>query len=321
MGLSPNTANAQSAFSRLAESERRPGAPQRLRGQAHRGPVRVALIQLPADIRADHCCSVLFALHAAAVAQNLECVLTSVDPEGPHQLRVALRRLRTVLRAFGPVMREAALADLAADARRLGGIVSDLRDADVVIDELIAPAARDAAPLMELNAWRREVRGRVRASLLAARAPAFASGLAAMAGTFAWRKGRQQAKERLAAELVCEFVERSKQRVIRTAALLQDDVHDLRKDVKALRYAVELADVLSVNVEPKLAGELKRVQDALGFVNDMGSLERFAPALVSQRQTLAELRGALALKHADGVAASLENARAWLRKLEPRPVD
>jgi CHAD domain-containing protein len=321
MGLSQNTGNAQSALGRrLGEREPRVRVQ---RERPDRGAVRVEPIRLPSDIRAGHCCSALIAVHAAAIARNLDCTLTSLDAEGPHQLRVALRRLRIVLRTFAPVMRAAIVEDLIASARQLGRIVSDLRDADVVIDELIANAAgRDGAPLLkELNAWRGEVRGRVRASLLAARAPDFAAGLTAMAGTFAWRKESRRAKERLACELVGEAMQRCKLRVLSSAALLQDDVHDLRKDVKALRYTVELADALSANSEPKLAANLKRVQDALGFVNDMASLDRFAPALVSERQTLTRLQGALALKHANAVAANLASARTWLSELAPLHVN
>jgi CHAD domain-containing protein len=285
------------------------------------GPVRLELVQLPPNMRASHCCSVMLAIHAAAIAQNVECVLTSIDAEGPHQLRVSLRRLRVVLRTFRPVMREAVVERLIASARKFGAIVSDLRDADVVIDELIGPAAgRGGASMMsELGCWRQEVRGRVRARLLAAGAPAFASDLAAMAGTFSWRKRNRWVKWRPATDLIADSVERCRERVAGTVArvtrLSHEEIHDLRKDVKALRYTVELANATSLNCDAKLAHTLKRVQGALGYVNDVALLERFSPPLVSEKEALARLRNRLVLDHADAVEANLASAAARLRDL------
>src|SRR5688572_16469316 len=85
-----------------------PGRPARV----EIGPAPVGAVQLPATVSAADHCSVLLAFHAAAVSRNLDCVFASVDPEGPHQLRIALRRLRVVLRAFEPVMRRSAVTEL-----------------------------------------------------------------------------------------------------------------------------------------------------------------------------------------------------------------
>ncbi|MGQ0534094.1 MAG: CHAD domain-containing protein [Caulobacteraceae bacterium] len=262
----------------------------------------------------------LLALHAAAVSQNLRCVLTSVEPEGPHQLRVSLRRLRVVLRTFRSLMRDEPLTALQVAAREIGSIAGDLRDADVMIDEIIRPAAAGDARLMAaLDAWRQEVRGRVRARLLAASAPAFASDLAMSAGTFEWRKRGGKARDEPATDLINAFRERSWERVAPAAARLHDfspiEIHDLRKDVKALRYAAEIADAVSNNDNRQFAGSLKRVQDALGYVSDFSTLQRFNPALLIERDAFARVRNRLVLDRGDAVAASLARAQALLREI------
>jgi CHAD domain-containing protein len=266
--------------------------------------------------------SALLTLHAAAVARNLDCALTSLDSEGPHQLRVALRRLRVALRVFRPIMREAKLRDLLAAARRIGAIVGDLRDADVLIDEIMRPAARterDARVIGALNDWRHEVRGRVRARLLAIDAPAFAANLMRMPQTFAWRKRGEAIERRLAADLVAAFLTRCRQRVSLAASDMTDlpvgQIHDLRKEVKALRYAAEFAECLSL-CEGKLARALKLVQDDLGYVHDVAALERLAPPLVRENEGFARLRGQVIAERSESIRVALSSAQSRLAEVD-----
>jgi triphosphatase len=70
---------------------------------------------------------------------NRLVVLGSDDPEGPHQLRIGLRRLRTALRAFRPLIDLPATRDLNKHARSLAGIIGELRDADVLINTIVEP--------------------------------------------------------------------------------------------------------------------------------------------------------------------------------------
>lgn len=98
--------------------------------------------------------------------------LTRTDAvEGVHQVRVALRRLRSLLRLFAPVLPgEFAAAwrgRLGDSARALGAA----RELDILCDELLAPAAGTAVPatwivaLGVLEAARRDARARAEAAL------------------------------------------------------------------------------------------------------------------------------------------------------------
>jgi len=54
-----------------------------------------------------------------------------LDPEGVHQMRVAIRRIRSVLRAFRDMLREDTFAHLTTEFRWLARTLGDVRDADV----------------------------------------------------------------------------------------------------------------------------------------------------------------------------------------------
>ncbi|HET9232269.1 MAG TPA: CHAD domain-containing protein [Vitreimonas sp.] len=240
-------------------------------------PTRVRLIRLQESTSAADACSVVLALHGAAIVHNLQCVLTTLDPEGPHQLRIALRRTRVALRVFEPVMRRKANEQLVETARALGRIVGEWRDADVMIDEIVAPAARDdTALLAALEAWRQEVRGRVRAKLLAGGAPGLAAAFARDAATRAWV--RPNGGRALAGDVIASaqdaFWGKAEPLAARMPDLSHLELHQLRKAVKALRYGAELAASAGM---PSEAPRYKRIQDALGYANDTAALEQFRP--------------------------------------------
>ena len=93
------------------------------------------------------------------IAANMAVVADSAAIEGPHQLRVGLRRLRTAFAVFGPSLGKAAMAPLAATARRLGRVVGELRDADVLMSEVVAGAARLGLDLAARGGARRGAGG------------------------------------------------------------------------------------------------------------------------------------------------------------------
>jgi triphosphatase len=276
-------------------------------------PARVHLARLPQGTSAGHALSTIMALHAAAISHNLTCALTSLDPEGPHQLRIALRRTRVALRMFRPVMKKAANVELAAAARELGAIVGELRDADVLIDEMIAPVAPSAL-VSSLNAWRQEVRGRVRARLSAAAAQAFAERLGREAASGTWCKKGSLTLEATVRGALDGFRETVAAGAERLPDLANCELHQLRKDVKALRYGTELA-VAAGLAAPDCVRPLQRMQDLLGYANDMASLASFDPPILVGRAELQKVRERLIADRAARVALSAEDAGAEWRAL------
>ena len=84
---------------------------------------------------------------------NREAVLQNDDPNGAHQLRIGLRRLRSALRALRPLADRSSLRAFECCAQDVGRCVGTLRDADVLISGIHAPveaAASDKTGFAEL---------------------------------------------------------------------------------------------------------------------------------------------------------------------------
>ena len=74
---------------------------------------------------------------------NESAALDGRDPEGIHQMRVGLRRLRSALSIFGPLLPEDALAWLKEEASDTLGALGRARDLDVFLGELLSPVAQE----------------------------------------------------------------------------------------------------------------------------------------------------------------------------------
>ena len=107
----------------------------------HKAP---ALALVP-GISVNEALTAIFRACADHCAANHDAVLDGNDPEGVHQFRVALRRLRSVLSAFKSVLTTVDLEWLDREAKRLIDLLGPARDWDVFIAETLA-AVREARP-------------------------------------------------------------------------------------------------------------------------------------------------------------------------------
>ena len=199
---------------------------------------------------------------AAGFDANLRAVLTGDDPEGPHQARVALRRLRTALKAFRPLLHRDAVRPVEVDARRLFLCLGGLRDADVAGGDPVAQAA---------------VRRAVRRDLRRRNAGRFAATVSALFDGAAWQGRGAGRRRRLAAPAV-DFAGPAVALAWRRLAdhgkslrrLDDADRHEFRKDLKTLRYLVEFfLPLWPGRRTARLAARLGRLQDRLGYLNDL----------------------------------------------------
>ena len=78
------------------------------------------------------------------VVANQAAVLDGRDPEGVHQIRVGLRRLRVALTAFGDAFRAPAIEALRGRAKTLSGLFGNTRELDVFAGELLTPVEEAA---------------------------------------------------------------------------------------------------------------------------------------------------------------------------------
>lgn len=220
------------------------------------------------------------------IAGNVAAAHASDAPEGPHQLRVGLRRLRTAAAVFRPVLGGPALDALDAAAKALAGEVGAVRDLDVLAGEVIAPMAQGEprfAPLVEaLERRAAEARARVRERLAAPETVALILDLGAFVEARGWLRAADFDQTALLAQPVVATATDALQQRWRKAAKLGDRIetlvgeerHDLRKKLKKVRYTVEFFSSLwpEKKVKPFLS-TLKALQDDFGALQDFAMAE------------------------------------------------
>ena len=255
------------------------------------------------------------------------------DPEGVHQMRVAIRRLRSTLSLFKRLLDPGMRAWLSGEAKAVVSRLGAARDWDVLLSELLAPVARarpkDAA-LAALAAAAEAARAQGYAEARAAiEAPSYTRYMLQLRGWIearGWREApteRGQAwLERPAGDFAAHVLGKRQRKALKLGRhfgeLSAKERHQVRIALKKLRYATEFFAALypKKRSKPYLAA-LKDLQDRLGHLNDVAVAEQLIGALIGQAApgAGAELRiaGGLVLGwHARGVA-DLEpaTARAW----------
>jgi CHAD domain-containing protein len=223
------------------------------------------------------------------IATNVRVVRELDDAEGPHQLRVGLRRLRSAFSVYASVLGNTAMKRLDGEARWLGREVGNLRDLDVVANDMARreaethPDEPGLSALAEVVARQaRERREQLRKLLAGARVQAFLIDLARFVETRGWLVAQDFGQtERLAAPIVALARQSLNKRWKKTAkharglaTLTGEQRHELRKELKKLRYAVEFFCSLypAKRIDPFLK-RLKKLQTVFGDLNDAATLK------------------------------------------------
>lgn len=234
-------------------------------------------------LKGDETCALALMLFVesatAQIMRNRRAVLETDDPEAAHQLRIGLRRLRSALRSFRPLNDTPATRELEQYARDLGQSVGQLRDADVLIENIYSPVA--GATKGELGF------GELRAALMAHRAAKRDEARTALSGD-------QWSKLQLYLALWPRTVEGNAElqtpvRAFATAALRKgwkriakqgsaigrlapEQRHDLRKALKGFRYSAEFfGSLYDTGKVDRFVKDLKKFQDVFGYVNDVAT--------------------------------------------------
>jgi triphosphatase len=251
------------------------------------------------------------------ILHNWLVVLESGDPEAAHQLRVGLRRLRTALKAFEPVIKRGSLFDMEDRLRDLAHLVGELRDADVQAIDIVKPVQdhRDwsvaVEPLLELLAKRRdETRMRVRQALQGKDLLKLRLQIALLPALVARRSPELKRKAKLPVrDLARDALKKMWRKVVKRARKVDqlniEERHALRKDLKALRYAVEFfSGLFPAKKVKQFSAKLEELQDLFGYMNDVAGAQRLAQALTKNGAQDSEAR------HAVGYVVGWHTAKA-----------
>ncbi|QSI78609.1 CHAD domain-containing protein [Niveibacterium microcysteis] len=237
---------------------------------------------------------------------NLWGALGSSDPEFIHQFRVAIRRLRALIRLFKPVLPGGFVKRWVRLLRDVANTVGSARDLDVILDSIIRPAYQRrpepavAALIRQIEAARARTRRASHDALIAGShgvllldflhdleslpSPPDPMPLGAFLGRRLDRM-RARASSRLA------DAEQSGR---------ADDLHRLRIALKNLRYGCDVMVVLfGTQAVRAYSQRLSALQDDLGYLNDLAvALELIAKWEQSSTVTQGA-RQAVALEHAN----------------------
>ncbi len=225
-------------------------------------------------------------------------------PDAVHQMRIAARRLRSVLQAYRVVLDQTRTGPVARDLRDLGRQLAPARDAEVLRERIDADLAALPTELLlgpvRAEATRHFARteGEARAAVLTALdSPEHLALLDALDDLvehppLARRAGRRAAKT-LSAHRTAKRLRAAMTTALGSDAAHQDaTLHSARKAAKRLRYAVEVT-----GERPR---GLKSLQKALGRHQDA----------VMARSVLRELGATAENGFSFGVLRGLEDARA-----------
>lgn len=250
-----------------------------------------------------------------AADRNRPGAIDGTDPEHLHDLRVAVRRARTVVGAATGVLPPTELAPLRDELRWLAGETGQPRDLDVWLlgwgDLVVGIPPEDAAALGPLRRHaegeRTRARARLTASLTSERFAATRARWLHLVGS----DQRGPDGGRAISEVAASRAQRALDAVLQRGAKVDDEspsevLHDLRKRAKRLRYLLELFGfALDREAVRHLVPALRRLQDVLGehqdrsvqvatlraWADELGTAGAVAPAtLVATGVLIAHLR-------------------------------
>jgi CHAD domain-containing protein len=200
---------------------------------------------------------------------NVDGTLRDLDTEFLHDLRVSVRRTRSALKLVGAVLPLADNSKMRDEFKWLGDVTTPVRDLDVHLLEL-GPDAGDLEPFRAHLARVRTREKRVLTRQL--RSERFTTLVKDWRETLtAIRDGKPPAKALTVREVATDTIAAARAKLLKKGAAITEespaeDLHDLRKRGKELRYALEFfAPVYPASTS---LAELKRLQEVLGEFQD-----------------------------------------------------
>jgi inorganic triphosphatase YgiF len=205
----------------------------------------------------------------------------NLDPEGVHQMRVGLRRLRAAISLFSQALPGAKTEGIKAELRWLTNELAHARELHVFLEEKIGPVAREIAPrrggkaiAKQFADKRAEALDRARKAVDSPRCRAL------LVDVLEWieaQHGRTDVANSELGEFAAEVLHRRIRKAHKDAGKLQEmtapERHKFRIGMKKIRYSAEFFESLFRSKRERkalarLSTHSKKIQDALGSLND-----------------------------------------------------
>ncbi len=318
-------------FSRLSKAERGHLLASGGMIEPPAAPRAACAVPLDPSMTAEQAAQAIFRECLDQIEANVAAVGFVDDPEGPHRLRIGLRRLRSAFLIFRGSLDCPEMHRLGDEARWLGGVVGNLRNLDVAIADILVPATKAhpgeagfSALATALFDRRGAAREYVRATLGAPRALGFLIDLAQFTETRGWLIADDIDQTRRLARPIGEVASATMAKRWKAACKRArgfDDLtiearHELRKALKKLRYVSEfLAPLYPKKKVAAFTRRLKALQSVFGRLNDAAMAEEMLAGLdAPAAENPAAQRAAgriLGARHAEAEHAWEKARRLW----------
>ena len=280
--LSRNKAERGYALAGLAEAPRKAGA-----------------IALDPQMSIAQSLAVILGSGLAQLQANEHGMLDGRDIEYLHQMRVAVRRMRSALSAHKDVAAGEPFDTLRRELKWAGARLGVARDWDVFATELLPPLAKECGnhpDIAVLEPAAERARARANASARnAVRSRRYARLVFSLARSVG--AGAETLTDRRGAEPVVPFATRllgeRHDKVLKRGDKLQrrslPELHALRIAIKKLRYASEFFGSLFPGTRPKaFRTHAADLQEHLGVINDQAAMQGLVQAVMPRKAPLLE---------------------------------
>jgi inorganic triphosphatase YgiF len=251
-------------------------------------PVKAAPVDLPVGASTRNAFQTIGLVCLKQVINN-EAALIKGDPEGVHQMRVGLRRLRAAMSLFAVLLRDPQTEAIKTELKWLAGELGPARELEVLVNRVVAPMNRRGRrwrgmPLLSQEfAERRDVALKcARGAVQSVRFRVLTVDIAAWLQAGLWTNPqddlvRDQGNLPIAMFASEQLARRWRKIRKRGRVLGRLDArsrHALRIQTKKLRYAAEFFATLfttkrAVKRRKQFLSALERLLDGLGDLNDI----------------------------------------------------
>jgi len=293
-----------------------------LQGAVEESPVKARPTELDGDMSVSDAFKAVIWANLTHLQANERGMLAAADPEYLHQMRVALRRLRSALGVFSPPVPASEAEPLARHLKWLGSRLGPARDWDVFVADTLPPIESEFGAHGELRAFcvrcselRRMANASARRAVRSRRYQRLVLRLAAWIAAEGWHLPAQAPADALkmpVTEFASGVLEKRYQRVRKRGRRLAKrspaELHRLRIAIKKFRYATDFfASLYEGKTARDMLKRLAELQDILGAMNDAATVSGL------MRQGFGGARGKRVLE-ARGILLGWSRGRAVLLK-------
>jgi inorganic triphosphatase YgiF len=268
-------------------------------------PVKAAHVELLPGVLAREAFRIVGLACLKQIVNN-DGALNKGDPEGVHQMRVGLRRLRAAMSLFAELLGDTQTASIKNELKWLAGELGPARELEVLVSRVVTPVKRQRRRWRGMPSLSQEIAERRDAALARAQAAvqsvrfrSLTLEVAAWLEAGLWTKPQDDLMsdrgdlpiEEFAFEQLARRWRKVRKKGSVLAKLDPRSRHKLRIQTKKLRYAAEFFATLftskrAVKRRKQFLPALERLQDALGDLNDIAVHEKRIAAMgVRHRRT------------------------------------